>query len=107
MPRKSTKAPTFKSESEEADWYASPAGRRSAEREFVHAIKEGTLIVNSTGLKIKGTDPKVLEEILKRAMANTTRAISPSHSGHRPRARQTDRRQSRRWLPNSAEGCHP
>jgi ABC-type branched-subunit amino acid transport system substrate-binding protein len=76
MPRTSTKAPTFKSESEEADWYAIPAGRRSAEREFVRAIKEGTLMVNSAGLKIPGTDPKVLEEIMKRAMANTTRAIS-------------------------------
>ncbi len=76
MPRKSTKAPTFKSESEEADWLASPAGRRSALREFTRAIKDGTLVVNPTGLKIQRTDPKVLDGIVKQAMENATRAIS-------------------------------
>jgi ABC-type branched-subunit amino acid transport system substrate-binding protein len=68
--------PAFKSEAEEADWYATPAGRRLTQREFERAIKEGTLMVNPRGLNIPRTDPKILAELLARAKEKATQAIS-------------------------------
>ena len=76
MARKSTKMPNFKSEAEEADWYATPAGRRQGRREFERAMKNGTLIVNPKELNIPPTDPKLLAELLARAKENVTQAIS-------------------------------
>jgi ABC-type branched-subunit amino acid transport system substrate-binding protein len=76
MRRKSTEMPAFKSEAEEADWYATPAGRRQTQREFERAIKEGTLMVNPQGLNIPRTDPKILSELLARAKEKATQAIS-------------------------------
>jgi hypothetical protein len=43
MPRKSTKASKFKSDAQEADWYATPEGRRQTAREFSRALRAGTL----------------------------------------------------------------
>ena len=43
MPRKSTNVPRFKSEAEEAGWYATPEGRRQTQREFVRALRAGSL----------------------------------------------------------------
>ncbi len=60
---------------EEADWYATPQGRRETEREFTRALKAGTLI-RSKGLKIRKTDPKILEAIMERAKQSATQAIS-------------------------------
>ena len=76
MPRKSTEIPNFKSEAEEAGWYATPAGRRQTQREFERAIKDGTLIVNPKGLNIPRTDPKILAELLAHAKARATQSIS-------------------------------
>ena len=75
MPRKSTRASRFKSEAEEADWYASPEGRRRTEREFAQALREGSL-GRSGGLKVNRTDPKILEQLMEQAKENATRAIS-------------------------------
>ena len=75
MPRKSTDVPGFKSEAEEADWYATPQGRRQTEREFARALKDGT-IIRSTGSNIGKTDPKVLERLMEQAKRNATRSIS-------------------------------
>ena len=77
MARKSTKMPNFKSEAEEADWYATPAGRRQGRREFERAMKNGTLVVNPRkGLNITPTDPKLLAVLFARAKENVTQAIS-------------------------------
>jgi hypothetical protein len=76
MGRRSTDTPNFKSEAEEADWYATAAGRRQTQREFERAIKDGTLMVNPKGLKIPRTDSKILAELLARAKEKATRSIS-------------------------------
>src|SRR5712691_3997281 len=75
MPRKSTKPSESRSEREEADWYASPEGRRQTQREFERALKDGTL-VRSSGSRIPRTDPKVLEALLEQAKAKATRPVS-------------------------------
>jgi predicted DNA binding CopG/RHH family protein len=75
MPRKSTDVPKFKSNAEEADWYATPQGRRQTQREFSRALTDGTLI-RSTGSRIAKTDPKVLEQLMRQAKQNATRSIS-------------------------------
>jgi len=75
MPRKSTDVPRFKSDAEEADWYATPQGRRQTQREFSRALKNGTLI-RLTGSNIAKTDPKVLDRLMKQAKQNATRSIS-------------------------------
>ena len=75
MPRKSTSPPKFKSAAEEADWYATPEGRRQTQREFARALRAGTLS-RSSGLKVAKTDPKVLERLVEQAKESATRAIS-------------------------------
>lgn len=75
MPRKSTNVPKFKSETEEAGWYATPEGRRQTQREFARALRAGTL-VRTAGLKVTKTDSKVLEQLMKQAKESATRAIS-------------------------------
>ncbi len=73
MPRKS------KTEKEsamaEAAWYASPEGRRQTQREFERALKRG-IVLHSEGSSIPLTDPKLLAELVEKAKANATRAIS-------------------------------
>ena len=75
MPRGSTTVPPFKSEAEEADWYATPAGRHQTKREFARALRAGTH-KPSSGLKVSKTDPKILEHLMEQAKATATRAIS-------------------------------
>jgi hypothetical protein len=75
MPRKSTKVPNFKSESDEAEWYATAEGRKQTQREFARALRTGTLS-RSPGLKASKTNRKILEQIMEQAKENTTRAIS-------------------------------
>ena len=75
MPRKSSRVPKFKSEAEEAGWYATSEGRRQTQREFARALKDGTLI-RTAGLKVAKTNPKVLEQLMEEAKENATRAIS-------------------------------
>jgi hypothetical protein len=60
---------------DEADWYATPEGRRQTEREFARALRAGTLS-RSRGLSIPKTDPKILEQLMEQARENATRAIS-------------------------------
>jgi hypothetical protein len=75
MPRKSTKPDESKFKTEEADWYASPEGRRQTQREFEGALKDGTL-VHSSGSRISRTEPDVLKTLLERAKAKATRPVS-------------------------------
>jgi hypothetical protein len=75
MPRKSTNATRIKSDKEEAGWYATPEGRRQTQREFVRALRAGTLS-RSSGLKVAKTDPKALERLMEQAKESATRAIS-------------------------------
>jgi predicted DNA binding CopG/RHH family protein len=75
MPRTSTDAPKFRSDAEEADWYATPQGRRQTRREFARALKEGTAI-RPAGSKISKTDTNVLLQLMEQARQNATRAIS-------------------------------
>src|SRR5271165_946396 len=75
MPRKSTSVPRFTSEAEEAGWYATTQGRRQTQREFVRALREGSL-TRSSGLKAAKTDRKALEQLMEQAKESATRAIS-------------------------------
>ena len=75
MPRKSANVPRFKSDAEEAAWYATPEGRRQTQREFARALRAGTL-GRSPGLKAAKTDPKILEQLIEQAKERATRAIS-------------------------------
>jgi hypothetical protein len=75
MPRKSTDIPRFRSDADEAGWYATPEGRRQTQREFARALRAGTLN-RSTGLKVAKTDPRVLEQLMEQAKETATRAIS-------------------------------
>jgi hypothetical protein len=75
MPRKSTDVPSFKSDEEEARWYATTEGRRHTAREFTRALREGTL-ARSPGAQVAGTDPKTLERLIQQAKETATRAIS-------------------------------
>ena len=73
MPRK-LKA-ELKSEAAEAAWYASQEGRQQTQREFERALKRGT-ILRSAGSIIPLTHAKVLAELVEKAKANATKAIS-------------------------------
>lgn len=75
MVRKSAEVPKSRSDREEAGWYATPQGRRETEREFARALRAGTLS-RSDGLKIKKTDPKILQVLMEKAKESATRAIS-------------------------------
>lgn len=75
MARKSTKLPAFRSESEEAAWYATPAGRRYTQREFERALREGTLR-RLSGANVKRTDPRLLAQLMEQAKQRATRAVS-------------------------------
>lgn len=75
MPRRSTKIPAFRTESEEAAWYATPEGRRHTQREFERALRNGTLH-HSAGAKAKATDPAILAALVQQAKERATRAVS-------------------------------
>jgi hypothetical protein len=75
MPRKSTKLPVFRSESEEAEWYATPAGRRKTQLEFERALRKGEVRFSAGG-KVRKTDPKLLARLMEQAKDRATRAIS-------------------------------
>ena len=75
MPHKSTDVMKSKANAGEADWYATPHGRRQTQREFAGALKDGTLI-RSAGSKIAKTDPNVLVQLMEEAKRKATRSIS-------------------------------
>ncbi len=89
--------PKFKSEAEEADWLSSPAGRRASERDLEKAVLSGKVIVSGkrtmskkdkealragylvryrNGLDVTPTDPALLQELMDRAKAKRTEAVS-------------------------------
>src|SRR5512147_3199259 len=73
MPRKLEAE--LESAAAEAAWYASPEGHRQTQREFERALKRGTTL-RSKGSTIPLTHAKVLAELVEKAKANATRAIS-------------------------------
>lgn len=73
MPRKSKAE--LESLSTEAAWYTTPEGRRQTQREFERALKQGTLL-RSPGSAVPLTDAKVLAELVEKAKAKATKAIS-------------------------------
>ncbi|MBI1788542.1 MAG: hypothetical protein HYR60_13455 [Acidobacteria bacterium] len=73
MPRKLK--PELESAAAEAAWYASQEGRRQTQREFERALKRGA-ILRSAGSNIPLTHAKVLAELVEKAKANVTKAIS-------------------------------
>ena len=62
-------------ESAKAAWYAGLDGRQQTQREFERALKRGPLL-RSEGSTIPPTHAKVLAELVEKAKANVTKAIS-------------------------------
>jgi len=75
MARKSTSTPQNPSDSEEREWYATADGRRQTQREFVRALRTGTLD-RPDGLVAAKTDPQLLEKLMEQAKEEATRPIS-------------------------------
>jgi hypothetical protein len=78
MARKSNKPtgpPSFKNEAEEGDWWDSPAGRRFASEHMNESVRNGTAKIKS-GVKMKRTDPAVLQALVDRVAAKQTQAVS-------------------------------
>lgn len=75
MDRKSAKFPGFKSEAEEAEWYATPQGRAQTQREFEKALRAGK-VVRLTHAQIKRSDAALLVDLMEQAKAKATKAIS-------------------------------
>ncbi|MGA7885104.1 MAG: hypothetical protein WCA44_05130 [Acidobacteriaceae bacterium] len=75
MARKSAKTPTFRSESDEAAWYATPEGRRQTQRAFERALRNGSL-GRSSGIRTRKTDPNILADLIEQAKARATRPVS-------------------------------
>ena len=59
----------------DAAWYATPEGRHETEREFTKALREGSL-VRSAGMAVPLSDPAILAELVAKAKARATKAIS-------------------------------
>jgi hypothetical protein len=97
MPKKSTiRKPQFKTEAEEADWYHTPEGKRHSERTSHKALRKGRIVVEEKipmgqaiglarsgkavvlkkGAAIETTDPAILRDLMNRAKARQTRAVS-------------------------------
>ncbi len=100
MPTKSsavTKKPAFKNEAKEADWLSSAIGKRYVSRSFRAAVRKGVIqsdartpsaalaAVRKTGpgravqfksLKVKPTDPAILQKLVDEARASVTQAVS-------------------------------
>jgi predicted DNA binding CopG/RHH family protein len=70
----SPQSPNFKREREKADWLQSPAGRRHSERTYAKAKREGKLVKGLTN--VTPTDPALLQELVGRAKAKRTEAVS-------------------------------
>ena len=89
--------PALRSEQEEAEWLASPAGREDARRSFQKAIRKGKIVVNEkmsileasklatatgkaivlrNGPRVKRSDPAVLHNLLEEARGLMTKSIS-------------------------------
>ena len=75
MACKSIENRAFKSEAEEADWYATPQGREQTQREFERALRGGA-VTRLGGAKLERTDARVLAQLMEQAKAKATRAIS-------------------------------
>lgn len=73
MPRKSNAE--REAAATDAAWYATPEGRRQTQREFERAVKRGSLL-RSAGSKIPLTDGRLLADLVEKAKARATRAIS-------------------------------
>ena len=73
MPRKSNAE--REAAAVEAAWYTTPEGRRQTQREFERTVKRGGLL-RSAGSTIPLTDARVLAELVEKAMARATKAIS-------------------------------
>jgi len=73
MPRKLESK--LQSEATEAAWYSSPQGRRQTQREFERALRRGA-VLRSEGSTIPLTHAKELAELVEKAKANVTKAIS-------------------------------
>lgn len=67
MPRRSAE-PKFKTEGEEAAWYATPAGRKQTQREYERALRAGAVI--------RSEDQTALAALMEQAKASATRAVS-------------------------------
>ena len=63
MPRTSTDLPKLKSDAEEADWYATPQGRRLTQREFALALKDGKVIVPHFSGSFTGADSSECDRV--------------------------------------------
>jgi cytosine/adenosine deaminase-related metal-dependent hydrolase len=63
------------SSTSEAEWYATPEGRRQTQRAFERAVRDGKL-TRSAGARIPRTDPKLLAALAEQARAKATKAIS-------------------------------
>jgi predicted DNA binding CopG/RHH family protein len=70
-----SRIPEFKTETEEADWYATPEGRRHTRREFEKALRDGT-VRYAPGEKVQRTDPAILQQLMEQAKAKATRLIA-------------------------------
>ncbi len=75
MARKSTKLAGFKSEAEEAEWYATPEGREQTQREFERALRTGKL-AHLPKATIQRSETKLLVDLMEKAKAKATKAIS-------------------------------
>src|SRR6516165_3150980 len=74
-PTSAPKKLKFRTEAEEADWYATPEGRRQTRREFERALRDGT-VRYSPGEKVRRTDSAILQELMEQAKAKATRLIA-------------------------------
>ncbi len=75
MHQKSARNIKSRTKIEEADWYATPEGRRQTQREFEKALRNGALL-RSSGSRIPRTNSSVLKALLEQAKANATRPVS-------------------------------
>jgi len=92
-----SKKPSFKNEAEEAEWYHTPEGQRSVSRSFGAGMGKVVIqsdartfgelrtalkkagpgrAVQAKNLKVKRTEPAVLEALMEKARASMTQAIS-------------------------------
>jgi hypothetical protein len=71
---KNNGVPNFKSEAEVADWMQSPAGKRDSERTYAKAKREGRLVKGPAN--VTPTNPALLRELVARAKAKRTEAVS-------------------------------
>ena len=105
MRRNSNDVRKLKANAGEADWYATPEGRRQTQRESARALKDGTMI-RSAGSKIAKSDPRLLVQLMEQAKRKATRSYLNPCPYHRPRTGAGDRRKGRYRLPNRTQASH-